>query len=107
MPKSLGATHQLTEGGEDMAEYQITDVHLGYGAHHESHIQSVWVANGTRPYTVQEIVEAIDHGDTFFYTIGGERKARVITELSTSGHRYIRTHPDDTKLDNLLHLQKF
>lgn len=90
-----------------MAEFRITHVHLGYGATHESHIQSVWLEGHARAYSVEEIIRLIDDGHTFFYTLGGNRKARVETDISANGRRYIRTHPDDTKLNNLLHLPKF
>lgn len=89
-----------------MAEYRITHVHLGYGASHESHIQSVWLEGGTRPYTVDEIISLMDH-HTFFYSIGGGRKVRVAPAISASGNRFIKTVADETLLNNLLHLPRF
>lgn len=90
-----------------MAEFQITHVHLAHASSYESHIASVWLKGAAAPSSVAEIVDAIHQGDTFFYTTGGNRTARVIAERSSIGNWFIRTHPDDTKLDNLLDLPKF
>jgi hypothetical protein len=50
--------------------------------------------------SVAEVREAIDRGDTF-YTAGGARQARVAKFDCSCGVQTLRTHADDTQLDNL------
>lgn len=87
--------------------FQIVGVHVESPRTHERHISKVKLKDGTVE-TRKQVVNYIDnlHLD-YYYTVGGGRKPRVITSTSSSGTKYIRTHPDDTTRDNLLSLPRF
>ncbi len=89
-----------------MADYKIIAVRVEHPGTQEQHISSVKLSNGSIE-TRREVHDFIQLGHRYYYTTGGGRTARVQAETTSSGTRFIRTHPDDTKKDNLLNLPRF
>ncbi|MFD1676539.1 DUF3892 domain-containing protein [Alicyclobacillus fodiniaquatilis] len=92
-----------------MGRYQIIAVHADNPKTHESLISKVKlrVKEGERVYSVSDIIRLIKEGHDFFYIDAG-RVARV-TFVNTTAQRkaYITTYPNDSRLNNLVHLDKF
>lgn len=96
-----------------MADYQIVCVDKApspSGAHQHI-VQAGTTTTGgsvpTRQWSVADVVRALSAGDTFYSTGGTGRRARVSSYPCTScGKTYIRTHPDDTLIDNLDNLRR-
>ena len=51
----------------------------------------------------QGIREIESYQNTFFVSVNGQT-VEVVVQKSAQGHKYLRTHPDKTKENNLLYL---
>ena len=89
---------------------KVIGIRLSEGGSRPSHIVRLWwitkdgdgvEESGTR----LELAEWIERGGKAF-TVGGGRDADVEADATPSGVKYVRTVPDDSKLDNLLALRQ-
>jgi Protein of unknown function (DUF3892) len=89
---------------------EIIAIRLKDGGNRPSHIVHLWwktkdgsgaQGDGTR----LELAKWIEDGGKAF-VIGGGRRADVEVDTTGAGVKYVRTVPDDSKLDNLLALPK-
>ena len=86
------------------------DEGLPKGAHHISRVK--WVKDGDllkrkRERSVIQVIERIRAGKKYY--VKDKRTGRIafVTIAHRDGREYIRTEPDDDKLDNLLALKMF
>lgn len=89
-----------------MAKHQITAVRVESPGTQEEHITQLKLSTGTVE-TREKVHDNIKGGNEYYYTSVGGRKPRVEAATSAKGTKYVRTHPDDSKLDNLLNLPRF
>ena len=93
-----------------MAKHRIVCVEKGAcpSGRHE-HVIAVGIGESSDhanyPMTVREVLASMEAGGTF-YTQAGAYSARVGRySCSRCSGDFIRTHPDDTRIDNLDHMR--
>lgn len=71
---------------------------------HDSQQRVVFVGAGSSKYSVQQVWDWIKSNQYSFYTYAKGKKAIVKAQVSSTGRKYLTTHPDgitDNNLDEL------
>lgn len=91
-----------------MATYYISHVRLepGPGLFAHEHIEQVKLTDG-QVVTRAVVIQAIYAGNQFYTYANPPAAVYVHPCPYCRAHDYITTHPDNTKINNLLNLQKF